>query len=1026
MAKKQSAWKQGRRTPRPALLPLALIAAGAIVAGALLQRTGLAGLGGGPDPATAALRFSEIQNNNALTLTTADGDMPSWIEIENTGAQPVSLHGIGLARDDKVNKVFVFPDVSLGAGEFLLVYADGTARAGLTGELHAPFRLPSAGGQKLYLFDNAQNILDSVEVPRMESDESYCRGADGAWSVSVQATPGAANDVVAARGLNVKAGDVEISEAAADNRTVFPDEIGECGDYLELHNRAGHDVRLGGYWLSDNAAKPGKWVFPDVVLPAGGWLAVHCTGLDRRDDPAHLHTNFKLSPGETVFLADDTGAIVSTVALPETLVSGQALSLADGEWVTNIGPTPNMENTREAVLQLDAQLRAQRGSNVYISEVMAMPETEQYDWVELHNAGGEAVDLGGCGLSDRPDKPRKWQFPQGTSIGPGEYLAVFLTGAGGGSAGNYLTAPFAVSSAGGCTLSLTAAAGGVMDSLYMPEQYSGVSFGRSDAGGCGYLPAPTPLAANGGQLVLGRAPAPEYSVRGGLYNSGDAFEVTMSAAPGARIYYTLDCTDPGEGSQLYDGTPIPVSSNTVLRTKVYQDGWLPSYADAQSYLFDVRGVSGTPYVVSLVSDPDGLYSDERGIMVKGLHPYAKFPFGNYGHGANFWMDWEREAHLELFTNSGETAVSQECSIKLHGRNTRAYVLKSFKVKADAKYGANRFRYPIFHDRPYDEYEAFVLRYSGQDYKYTVMRDVVLTSLARNTSVMYMEAEECICYLNGEYYSAMYIRENVSPFSLARREGWDESAADSMDLIKAGKQVMRGSNSNYVKLVDWLKSHDTASDEAYQVIDKCVDIDNFLEYCALQIFIGTPDSINMKRYRSAQTDGKWRFVLYDVDRGMRENINGFKILAQGTNSVLFKACMDNPKTRARFLEILDDALSSYLTVDNVTKEVDAQFQRSNAMLPQYLEMMGISKHEYESRLRTLKTLIKRRPKQVLKQCMSYLDLSQEQLVQALPRTYAYMTGGVVPEAGGEGDEAEGDSAGDTYDDGDDVVDAAADG
>ena len=31
---------------------------------------------------------------------------------------------------------------------------------------------------------------------------------------------------------------------------------------------------------------------------------------------------------------------------------------------------------------------------------------------------------------------------------------------------------------------------------------------------------------------------------------------------------------------------------------------------------------------------------------------------------------------------------------------------------------------------------------------------MLTSMAANTSVMYMEAEECVVYLNGEYYSVM--------------------------------------------------------------------------------------------------------------------------------------------------------------------------------------------------------------------------------------------------------------------------------
>ena len=404
-AGKHSAWKG--RSPRPAVLPVALAAVLALALGALLDHTGLAGLGGAPSGATAALRISEIQNNNALTLSAADGSLPSWVEIQNAGREPVSLHGLGLARDDKVNKVFVFPDIALEPGGFALVYCDGAASATLAGELHAPFGLASAGGQTLVLFDNAQNVLDRVEVPRMEADESYCRGADGEWRISVQATPGAANDVVAERGLNIVPGDVEISEAAADNRTVFPDEDGLYADYVELRNRTGREISLAGYWLSDNPARPDKWQLPDVKLPAGGCLAVHCSGEDRRDDPAHLHACFRLSPGESLFLADATGTVVSAVTLPETLLCGQAWSLVDGDWTSAVGPTPNLENTPEAARRLDDELRARRASSVILSEVMAMPESEDYDWVELYNAGHESADLSGCGLSDRPDKPRK-------------------------------------------------------------------------------------------------------------------------------------------------------------------------------------------------------------------------------------------------------------------------------------------------------------------------------------------------------------------------------------------------------------------------------------------------------------------------------------------------------------------------------------------------------------------------------------------------------------------------------------------
>ena len=88
-----------------------------------------------------------------------------------------------------------------------------------------------------------------------------------------------------------------------------------------------------------------------------------------------------------------------------------------------------------------------------------------------------------------------------------------------------------------------------------------------------------------------------------------------------------------------------------------------------------------------------------------------------------------------------------------------------------------------------------------------------------------------------------------------------------------------------------------------------------------------------------------------------------------------------------------------------------------MLPQYLKMMGISQHEYESRLKTLKTLISRRPKQVLKHCAAYLNLSNAQMVQYFPKTQAYMTGGAAPA------EDEGDVPAETYDDADEPNDEA---
>ena len=960
-----------------------------VLASLLMDRNGWGLLQARASQGLEGIRISEVQNHNALTLPDASGKGPAWIELENAGDAAVSLRGLCLARDSKLNKTLVFPDITLDAGAFLLVYADGKGTSAADGTLHAPFRLPKSGAHTLYLFDNAQRLLDEVDVPVMQADEAWCRDANGEWVLTAKPTPGGANSLVGQRSEAIQASDVALNEVMCANTTVFPDEAGEYHDYIELANRGENAVSLEGYWLSDSAGKPSKWRFPAVTLPAGGVLAIHCSGEDRRDDPAHLHAAFKLSKGETVYLSQPDGTMISVVTLPE-LQTGQALSwTAEEGWSTALPPTPNRENTLEAALALDAENRARRAGSVYISEVMASPVDEKSDWVELVNDGAADVDVGGWGLSDKLSHARKWQFPGGTVIPAHGFLAVFLVGDGEAPGGNYLSAPFALPADGGCMVSLCDASGAILDWLYLPQQYSGISYGRDESGGCGYFSRGTPMAANGSRALLGPAAGARYSVPGGLHAVGDRFEVTLSADPGARIYYTLDCSDPGEDKTLYDGSPISVSDTTILRTRVYADGHLPSVMDTQSYLFDVNAAGEAPYVVSLVSDPTGLYSDETGIMAMGPNAEEKFPYGDYGKGANFWMDWEREAHVELFTGAGETAVSQECGIKLHGRNTRAYELKSFKVMAKGQYGAKRFSYPIFRDRPWDEYEAFILRYSGQDYKYAFMRDTVMTGLASNTSVMYMESEECIVYLNGEYYSAMYIRENISPFSLARREGWDGQEA-ALDLVKSGYEVKQGSNDAYIALKAYLDEHDNNTQEAYERIVAEVDIDNFIQYATLYCVYCPPDTVNVKRYRNPNADSKWRWVLYDVDRGLRDSensISGFELMAQGTNGQLFRAVMTNDALRERFLENLDTALATYLSSASMAQAVQEQFERIRPLLPDYLEKVGVSEGKYRSNLKNLMSNINGRPARVLQQCAEYLHLSEQEMRERFAGAYA---------------------------------------
>jgi len=73
-------------------------------------------------------------------------------------------------------------------------------------------------------------------------------------------------------------------------------------------------------------------------------------------------------------------------------------------------------------------------SQPLINEFMASNTSTIYDedrvypdWIEIYNPGDSPVDLTGYGLSDRPDNPFKWVFPE-VILEPKQYFIVFASG----------------------------------------------------------------------------------------------------------------------------------------------------------------------------------------------------------------------------------------------------------------------------------------------------------------------------------------------------------------------------------------------------------------------------------------------------------------------------------------------------------------------------------------------------------------------------------------------------------------------
>ncbi|MDB6151102.1 MAG: hypothetical protein JWQ44_2550 [Chthoniobacter sp.] len=128
--------------------------------------------------------------------STPDGpdSASDWIELHNNGAEPVSLAGWRLTDNQNSPTKWVMPDVSIAAGGYLLIMADGLdLKSNPGGLLHTSFSLDRSG-EFLGLFD-AGGVLRSQIAPTYPAQSpfhSYAR--DGAnWVFSETPTPGAAN-----------------------------------------------------------------------------------------------------------------------------------------------------------------------------------------------------------------------------------------------------------------------------------------------------------------------------------------------------------------------------------------------------------------------------------------------------------------------------------------------------------------------------------------------------------------------------------------------------------------------------------------------------------------------------------------------------------------------------------------------------------------------------------------------------------------------------------------------------------------
>lgn len=140
--------------------------------------------------APAAPILTEFIAGGSDAPVVGDGSTPDWIEIHNPDGSPVNLAGYALTDDEEVLQKWTFPEVTLEAGGYVIVFASGDEGTG--DELHANFQL-DGGGEYLALVDPASAILTEFNpYPEQRGGASY--GSIGEELQFFQEpTPGAEN-----------------------------------------------------------------------------------------------------------------------------------------------------------------------------------------------------------------------------------------------------------------------------------------------------------------------------------------------------------------------------------------------------------------------------------------------------------------------------------------------------------------------------------------------------------------------------------------------------------------------------------------------------------------------------------------------------------------------------------------------------------------------------------------------------------------------------------------------------------------
>ncbi len=532
-----------------------------------------------------------------------------------------------------------------------------------------------------------------------------------------------------------------------------------------------------------------------------------------------------------------------------------------------------------------------------------------------------------------------------------------------------------------------------IDSMKTGKLYDGCSSGRASETDdtVYYYQKTTPGAVNDSAKLEASVASPTFSVEGGYVSAGT--QVTIVPPKGCVVFYTTDGSVPTTRSELYNA-PITVNETVTIRALAYRDGNLPSEDVAMSYIV---GRQHDLPVVCITSDEENLFGEDYGIFAFGkLYEPASFPYKT--KYTNFWQDWERPIHFDYIDENGDQVLSFNAGAKIFGQFSRACHQKSFTVNLRDKYGPTEVCYPFFEDN-INVFSSLVLRNGGQDARNAHIRDAFAAkAVLGEIDVDVMDYQPVVVYINGEYFGIYDLRERVNADYIANHTGADP---DNVDLIKGNSNVLDGTFDEYEKLLDFLENNSLAKEENYKKACEMVDVDELIDYWLCVAFFTNTDSGNIKFYKDRAEDGKWRWILYDLDWGMYPGTYDTDFFSEyifdpkghgvgsGFSTLVMRSFIKNPEFKDKFIKRCAELLNTSFKEERLLKILDDMIAEIKTEMPYHIERWGtdilleessspLGMKSWEKNVSRLRQILTERRALMIEHLADYFDLSKSEL------------------------------------------------